>query len=217
VESGEHPGRCPGVNVMLRYLDDLRRAIRSMTRHWLFSVAVVLLLGLGASVAVVMLSFADAVLFRPLPVPRPEELVRVVQQLPRIGIMSSLPEAYYDNLRARTEAFAVVFGETGEFDHFAVTSPLPAERVSVRGVTSDFFTGLGVQPRDGRLFNDSDYRHDARYLDPAERLQIAGEECRSAASIPSGGTTEARSVAETSRGGVSDRVALHDDGVLPGH
>ncbi len=134
-----------------------------MTRHWLFSVAVVLLLGLGASVAIVILSFADAVLFRPLPVPRPKELVRVVQQLPRVGIMSSVPEAYYDNLRARTGAFAFVFGETGECDHFAVTSPLPAERVSVRGVTPDFFTGLGVQPRDGRLFNDSDSRPSSQY------------------------------------------------------
>jgi predicted permease len=127
-----------------------------MTRHWLFSVAVVLLLGLGAGVAIVMLSFAEAVLFRPLPVPRPDELVRVVQQLPRIGIISSLPEAYYENLRARAGAFAFVFGETGEFDHFAITSPLPAERVSVRGVTPDFFRALGVQPREGRLFDDSD-------------------------------------------------------------
>ncbi len=127
-----------------------------MSRHWVFSGAVVLLLALGASVAIVMLSFAEAVLFRPLAVPRPEELVRIVQQLPRVGIMSNVPEAYVESLRARAGAFAFVFGETGEFDHFAVTSPLPAERVSVRGVTADFFRGLGVQPRDGQLFNESD-------------------------------------------------------------
>jgi len=107
-------------------------------------------------VAAIMLSFAEAVLFRPLPVSRPEELVRIVQQLPRIGILSSLPEAYVDNLRARSGAFAFVFGETGEFDRFAVTSPLPAERVSIRGVTPDFFRGLGVQPRDGHLFDEGD-------------------------------------------------------------
>jgi putative ABC transport system permease protein len=148
---------------MLWYLHDLRRAIRSTSRHWLFSVAVVLLLALGASVAIVMLSFAEAVLFRPLAVPRPEELVRVVQQLPRVGIMSSLPEAYYENLRARVGAFAFVFGETGEFDYFAVTSPLPAERVSVRGVTPDFFRGLGVQPRDGQLFNESESTPSSQY------------------------------------------------------
>ena len=148
---------------MLWYLDDLRRAIRSLTRHWLCSGAVVLLLGLGASVAIVMLSVAEAVLFRPLPVPRPGDLVRVVQQLPRVGIISSVPESYYDNLRARTGTFAFVFGETGEFDHFAVTSPLPAERVSVRGVTPDFFRGLGVQPRDGQLFNDSDSTPSSQY------------------------------------------------------
>src|SRR6476619_7744739 len=141
---------------MLRYVQDVRLALRSMSRHWLFSLAVVLLLALGAAVAVVMLSFAEAVLFRPLPVPHPEELVRVVQQLPRIGILSSLPEAYVDNLRARSGAFAFVFGETGEFDRFAVTSPLPAERVSIRGVTPDFFRGLGVQPRDGHLFDEGD-------------------------------------------------------------
>src|SRR3954462_96443 len=141
---------------MLWCLRDLRQALRSMSRHWLFSVAVVLLLALGAGVTIVMLSFAEAVLFRALPVPRPEELARVVQQLPRVGIISSVPEAYFDNLRARAGAFAFVFGETGEFDRFAVTSPLPAETVSVRGVTPDFFRGLGVQPRDGQVFTQSD-------------------------------------------------------------
>jgi predicted permease len=140
---------------MFWWLQDLRLA-RSMSRHWPFSLAVVLLLALGAGVAIVMLSVAEAVLFRPLPVPHPEQLVRVVQQLPRIGILSSLPEAYVENLRARSAAFAFVFGETGEFDRFAITSPLPAERVSIRGVTTDFFRGLGVQPRDGHLFDDSD-------------------------------------------------------------
>lgn len=148
---------------MLWFVHDLRMAIRSMSRHWIFAVAVVLLLALGASVAIVMLSFAEAVLFRSLAVPRPAELVRVVQNLPRVGIMSSLPEAYYENLRAQTGAFAFVFGETGEFDPFAVTSPLPAERVSVRGVTPDFFRGLGVQPREGRLFNDSDSTLSSQY------------------------------------------------------
>jgi predicted permease len=148
---------------MLWFVLDLRMAIRSMSRHWIFAVAVVLLLALGASVAIVMLSFAEAVLFRSLAVPRPAELVRVVQDLPRVGIMSSLPEAYYENLRAQTAAFAFVFGETGEFDHFAVTSPLPAERVSVRGVTPDFFKGLGVQPREGRLFNEGDWTSSSQY------------------------------------------------------
>jgi predicted permease len=141
---------------MLWYLDDLRFAIRSMTRHWVFSVVVILLLGLGAGVGIVMLSVTQAVLFRPLPVPRPEELIRVVQHLPRVGIMSSFPEAYYESLRARTETFAFVFGETGEFDPFAITSPLPAERVSLRGVTPDFFRGLGVHPREGQLFDEND-------------------------------------------------------------
>src|SRR5687768_17048565 len=93
------------------YWQDLGRAIQAMGRHWVFSVAVVLLLALGTSVAVVTLSYARAVLFRPLAVPRPGELVRVVQHLPRVGTMSNLPEAYYETLRARAGAFAFVFGE----------------------------------------------------------------------------------------------------------
>jgi hypothetical protein len=74
-------------------LQELCLAFRSMSRHWPFALAVVLLLALGAGVAIVMFSVAEAVLFRPLSVPHPEQLVRVVQQLPRIGILSSLPEA----------------------------------------------------------------------------------------------------------------------------
>jgi hypothetical protein len=78
---------------MLWYLQELCLAFRSMSRHWPFALAVVLLLALGAGVAIVMFSVAEAVLFRPLSVPHPEQLVRVGQQLPRIGILSSLPEA----------------------------------------------------------------------------------------------------------------------------
>ncbi len=66
---------------------DARYAIRSLARNRSFTLAAVLSLGLGIGANSAVFSFWDAVAFRPLPVPRASEIVRVFSSTPehRLG------------------------------------------------------------------------------------------------------------------------------------
>jgi len=137
---------------------DLRYAARLLARTPGVTLLVSGLLALGIGATTVVFSIFEAVLLRPLYADHPEQLVRLVQRLPRIGAISSFPEAFYDAVRGRTSTLAVVFGQTGEFDHFAMTVPSPTEEIAARGVTPTFFDGLSVSPLHGRSLHAEDER-----------------------------------------------------------
>jgi predicted permease len=137
---------------------DLRYAARVLIGTPAVTLLVSGLLALGIGAAAVVFSIFEAVLLRPLHADRPDQLVRLVQQLPRVGRLSSFPEAFYDALRDRSTTLVVVFGQTGEYVHFAMTVPAPSEEIAVRGVTPRFFDGLGVRPLAGRTLHADDER-----------------------------------------------------------
>jgi putative ABC transport system permease protein len=114
------------------------------------------LLAIGIGAVTVAFSFVEAIFLRPLDAPHPEELVRIVQRLPKVGTISSFPEAYFDTVRDHATTLAFTFGEAGEYEHFAMTAPSPAEDIVARGVTPQFFDAFGVQPLYGRLFAADD-------------------------------------------------------------
>src|SRR5262245_15084634 len=123
-------------------MNDLRYAARLLTRRPGQTLLVSGLLALGIGATTVVFSLFEAVLLRPLYADHPEQLVRIVQRLPRVGAISSFPEAFYDSVRERTSTLGIVFGQTGEYEHFAMTVPSPTEEIALRGVTATFFDGL---------------------------------------------------------------------------
>jgi len=137
---------------------DVRYAARLLARTPGVTLLVGGLLALGIGATTVVFSVFQAVLLRPLYADRPEQLVRLVQQLPRVGSLSSFPEAFYDAVRERTKTLAATFGQTGEVTRFPMTAPLPTEEIAVRGVTPTFFSALGVPARDGRTLRADDER-----------------------------------------------------------
>jgi predicted permease len=112
------------------------------------------MLGIGGVTTV--FSFFHAVLLRPLSASEPETLVRIEQHLPRVGAISSFPITYYEAVRDRATSLAFAIGQAGEYEHYTVTAPAPAQDISLRGVTPNFFEALGVRPLHGRVLDAVD-------------------------------------------------------------
>lgn len=122
---------------------DLRYGARKLVRSKGFTAAALISIALGVSVNTTIFSFINAALFRPLPVPQPEGLVRLWD-----GGASSYPDyvAYRD--------------ETGVFSGLAafaqqpmsLTSGEETERVWGEIVSGNYFDVLGVPPAQGRAF-----------------------------------------------------------------
>ncbi len=138
-------------------MTDLRFAARLLSRNPGSALAIVVLLALGIGASTVIFSAFDALLLRPLPVSHPEQLVRMVQNIPKIGISAEfLPYDYYLALRDHSKSFESVFAETPANYRFPMTSPEPAEQISVRAVTPEYFSALGVIALYGRVLTAAD-------------------------------------------------------------
>jgi predicted permease len=136
-------------------MTDLRFGARMLRKSPGSTLAIAGLLALGIGAATVIFSVFDAVLLRPLPVRHPEELVRVVQRLPRIGTRSAFSAKFYESLRDHSTTLASVFGETSDVV-YTMTEPGPAEQVLVHMVTPEFFEALGVPALHGRVLMSDD-------------------------------------------------------------
>lgn len=144
---------------------ELRYALRALWRSPGFTAAAVGLLALGMGACSVVFSAFDALLLRPLAVRHPEQLVRMVQKIQRLGTRSDFPHEFYQALRDHATTLSAVFGD---LDWGAVMSePQPAEEVRVALVTPEFFSVLGAQAMLGRALTADDAREDAPGAPPA--------------------------------------------------
>ncbi len=133
-------------------MNDVRFALRILARNPGSTALIIALLALGTGASTTMFSLFDAVLLRPLPVRHPEQLVQMVQRLPKpLGLRSEFPYGYYKALRERSKTLGPIFAEAEWHDHFRLTDPEPAEEITVYGVTPEFFAALGSRPLLGRF------------------------------------------------------------------
>ena len=136
-------------------MNDLRYAFRMLARSPGFAFAAIALLSAGIGASVVIFSALDAVWLRPLPVKRPEQLVRMVQRRTGVGTTSGFVYDYYAALRDYSTTLSAVFGEEEE-PYIAMTDPAPADMVWVNLVTPEYFDALGVSALYGRTFRAGD-------------------------------------------------------------
>src|SRR6266550_3688915 len=130
-------------------LQDLRFAFRMLRKSPGFTAIAVLTLALGIGASTSIFSVVDAVLLRPLPYPRPEQIVRIWEQTPS-GHQSNLAGPNFEDFRAQNNTFASLAEYTYGLSSIAGGSE-PA-RVNVSAVSRDFFKSLGVEPFLGRTF-----------------------------------------------------------------
>ena len=133
---------------------DLHYAGRSMNRSRGFVATVVLVTALGVGANTATFSVADHVLFRPLPFPNPNSLVRLCEG-PRegggSGCMNELSPANYRDVAAMTTKVRGWGAFTGA-DVNLVGSGEPV-RVPAVAVTAEVLPLLGVRPMLGRTFD----------------------------------------------------------------
>ncbi len=134
---------------------DVRYCLRTLRKNPGFTAVVVLTLALGIGANTAVFSLVDSILLRPLPFPRPEQLVRIVDHARGAGVRDiglSLPEL--NDLRERAGAFADV-SATWPVDA-NVTGAAHPERVELLAVSPNYFAMLGARPRLGRVFGPED-------------------------------------------------------------
>jgi predicted permease len=138
-------------------IEDLRSAVRMLTRHPHSTALIAGLLALGIGACTSVFSLFDAVFLRSLPVHRPDELVTLVQYFRPLGYRSEFPRAYYRSLRDESKSLTV-FGQTDWPTEFVMSEPAPAEEITLRAVTANYFQALGVSTLYGRPLLASDAR-----------------------------------------------------------
>jgi len=136
-------------------LQDLRYAFRTLRNKPGFTFVAVLTLALGIGANTAIFSLINAVVLRPLPFPRPEEIVLIRddltgRQIEDIGLS-------VDELKDLQE-------RSGVFEQVSAVWPVDAnltgsdrpERIELLGVSPNYFSLLGAKAQLGRIFGPQD-------------------------------------------------------------
>jgi predicted permease len=134
------------------FLKDVRFALRTIRRNPVFALtaAISLALGIGANTAI--FTAVDAVLWKPLPVDRPQNLARFVAARVRRNDLTGLPATLSEALNRRQGVFDGAIAETDDGLSFSYDGR--AERVLGASVTPNYFSFLGVRTILGQPFSD---------------------------------------------------------------
>ncbi len=137
---------------------DFRYGLRVLwkNRVYAFVSLVTLAVGIGASTAI--FSVVNGVLLRPLPYPKPEQIVRVWEANAK-GRQLQFADPNFEDVRAQVHSLQGMAAlRSGESTVSVANAP---DRVRVASVSADFFSVIGVQPLMGRLFVPEEQRFGA--------------------------------------------------------
>jgi macrolide transport system ATP-binding/permease protein len=140
--------------VLDRLLQDARYALRWIARSPGFTLIAVASLGLGIGFNTTLFSVVDAILFRPLPVERPDRLVEVYTSGEDGDTYATSSYPDYLDIRARSAVFADLAGYSPMMA--AVSQGDRARVVLGEVVTGNYFGLLGVGAAVGRTLLPGD-------------------------------------------------------------
>jgi putative ABC transport system permease protein len=132
-------------------IQDLRYGARMLVKRPGFTIVAIITLALGIGANTAIFSVVNAVLLRPLPFPKPEQLSMVNTTNLARGITNfgtSMPD--FRAWRERNQ----VFDKMAAFStsSFNISGTIEPERVTGAQVSADLFVVLGVSPMRGRAF-----------------------------------------------------------------
>jgi len=135
-------------------LQDLRYGFRMLMKSPGFAAAAILTMAVGIGATTAIFSVVDATLLQPLPLPQPQQLVRIEADFPGVGardVRMSQPE-WKDLQRSGIFQYVspVVSGSVN------LTGASQPARIVFKGVAPGYLALLGVSPRLGRWFDPED-------------------------------------------------------------
>jgi predicted permease len=138
-------------------LHDTRYALRQLRRAPAFTATALLTLafGIGANLGVFQLLYA--VILAELPIPHPEEVVRVHAARTPFDQSWTISYPAYQRLRASTPDVPLMATAYAQDATLGLPNRAPID-VSCRLVSDNYFSGLGVTAAAGRMFVQSDGR-----------------------------------------------------------
>jgi predicted permease len=141
-----------GVTFIETLSHDLRHAVRLLRKNPSFATVAMLTLALGIGANTAVFSVIDAVLFRPLPVSAPHELLDVYNTKPG-EMFDHAPLAYpdYADFRDNNKTFAGLLAFAPNF--LALERNSENEMILVEAVSGNYFDVLGLKPVLGRTFD----------------------------------------------------------------
>lgn len=134
-------------------IQDLRHAVRSLSRAPRFTVAAVGILALGIGANSAIFSVVHAVMLQPLPFPEPERFVHIGHDYGG-GVTQTMPYYRVDWLREQTRAFEALASWRGHGGRIERDGRF--EGVDGLSVDADFLTTLGYPLALGRWFTDEE-------------------------------------------------------------
>jgi predicted permease len=143
---------------------DFRFGVRMISKYRKASLAAIVSLGLAVGACTAGFTLLDALIFRPLPLPAPEQLIDLARVLPgsfgpenRPTESASFSFAHYKLLRDAARGQADLFPITiGLQLALSADSGAFSENLRVEAISGEGFRILGVQPVLGRLIQPED-------------------------------------------------------------
>ena len=137
---------------MTTLLLDVRYALRMLWKHKAFTASALATIGLAIGANTAIFTLVSSVLLQPLPLHRPERVVRVEERHAAASL--NLTGANFVDLKARSRSLVSVAA-------YRLNSPgLSAgdapEQVIAAEVSPDYFTVLGLPAAQGRVFGPAD-------------------------------------------------------------
>ena len=135
-------------------LQDVRYAMRLLVKSPGFAAITILTMAVGVGATTAIFSVVDATLLHPLSYPQPDQLVRIIDDLPGVGAQDvglSVPE--WKDFQ-RSGIFQYVSVEAG--GSVNLTGSSQPTRIVFKPVAPTYFAVLGVKPELGRTFDPND-------------------------------------------------------------
>ena len=130
-------------------LTDFRFALRLLRKSPGFTLIAVLTLALGIGANTAIFTVFDAILLKPLPFAKPEQLVRIYNSGPQLDDAPISPANFLD-WQEQNRVFQEIAAYTGNV--FTMLGGEVPERLTGARVSAGFFNLLGIHPSLGRSF-----------------------------------------------------------------